>query len=316
MTVFDNLYITWLLKKIGHLHPKIQLPADKAQWDIGHRCLNYLARQIPLDKILLPSYYNLIFDQIGAGVRNDLTDRELKLIQKAKDVGMPFIGKQRESDTASIAKIQKYRAANCGELAEVVTEWLKKQKVNAQQIDLFFMQDGVMLSERHSFAMYTLPGASEEIFKDISQPHVRICDFWTGKCGQAVDVLNEHCKMLVVEKYGNPMPVHSGLDVILETATADNMEDKKYVVGKTVARFERLGEKPKISVIKNPECYEHCDSIDLVPSDVAKFWGMERHKFFPNSEFKKHFRWRRVPAPWELAVMYASGERRVHGRDS
>ncbi len=300
MSFFYRLNAEKMLKKIGHLHPNVQLPADKSKWDIGHRCLNYIAKVLPKDKILLPSWYLLLLDQIKTGMRSDISAHEADLLRKANKLSWPEVEKQRDGSEASVFMIQKHGAANCGEFAEVTEAWLRYHGVNAQTASVFFMENGERVCPRHEFTLYTLPGESCETVQDIAAPHVRICDAWSGLCGSARDVLNAYCHMLVMKRQGQLSPVCGGLDVIVELNTVYEGEEKEYVVGKTVVPAD--GWKPVIVFNKNPECYVKNRSDMTVCPDV--------NTRFPASTFKKCCTWRRVRTPWENNRCNGRGERK------
>lgn len=189
-----------LAKEVDPFMPKLQLPeasCDKYQWNIGHKCLKYLDKVLPSEKIFSASLASLVMRKIIAQEVSDSSkapDWFIFAIAGFFKVGM-FLDALRETKSSELLNgIKKLHVANCPEYATVTAMWLIKHNCRATQTLMRYTdKKHKSVSDCHEFVLYSLDGRSfEECVKDLNNPNVWIVDLWARKCAPASKMMNEY----------------------------------------------------------------------------------------------------------------------------
>ncbi len=237
MTDLSNEQIDALLKPVVHLYPTLELPADKAKWDMGHRCLAYMDKVLPLKSLMLHSFYYLLYGQVNVGKRilNAAECAAWKAVWPTAIAAQQRFWDEVHTPNATIDNLKAYRTAGCGELSVVACRWLQEQGVNAHRVSCFFW-NGKMPDDIHACVLFTLPGTSrltlDEIMVDLNNPNVRICDPWFQKCGAAPDLLAHYANTFVAHGDNCYVPIGPGAKLCLESEVVAGKESL-YHVGAT-----------------------------------------------------------------------------------
>ncbi len=231
MRLWDDIKITMMLYIMKPFYRQLQLPENKADWDMGHRCLHYHAKALPMTDILLPSYLWTIYKRESAGlippthVPAPLFDAMINLVNRRL-----IEIRSRDLTTISVALLKRQRVANCSELAGITYRWMVAQGVNAHWISARFHEGPEEIMEaNHQFVMYqTNPNvhlSAKEMMHQINNPDIRICDLWLQKCGTARDILAEYAQLFVRTEYNahktRYTPFLSGTSLVLRPVAPD-----------------------------------------------------------------------------------------------
>ncbi len=255
MATLTEEQVVDLLKGVAHLCPQLDLPADKTQWDAGHKCLAYFNEVIPLNSLLLSSMYYLIYAQMGAGMR-DLSDSDFNAWKSIYPVSVgqqSKFWKEVHTRNATISNIKEYKTAGCGELSIAACRWLKEQGINAYSADFCFYF-GKEPDDTHRFVLYTLPDTPRlsfaEMMRDLNNPNVRVCDVWCQKCGTVSELLNHYAGQFVAVKDNQYTPIMPGMKALVRESETDLNSDI-YAVAHVVA----CGDEKQVVLFSSPKCF-------------------------------------------------------------
>lgn len=194
-----------LIDSVKYLYPKAVYPESKADWDMGHRCLAYMEKALPLDKMILPSWLLLVSQHGAVGLRNDFSQKQFFHVLDVWEKGGARLGELRKARKSHcMESIRTYGVANCGELANVAQDWLCQQGQEACKVTLTVRsKNQENLSDGHCFVLYTADGSKKsftQMINDLSSPNIRIVDLWAQKCGPAKELLDEYTQLLLCDK--------------------------------------------------------------------------------------------------------------------
>ncbi len=208
MRVWDDIQISRLLRLMRSYYPPLQLPAQQGDWNIGHRCLHYFSKALPITKLLMPSYFWVLYKRISGGLMPAPTDVKPADFQKVFKLSNDRLNEIRFGAWTAVTAdlLKKQRVANCSELAGLAYRWLDKQGVNAHWVSgRFHESTQEVQGANHQFVMFhTDPKAKltvDEMIRQVNNPQIYICDIWAQKCAPAREMLAEYAKFFVrVEK--------------------------------------------------------------------------------------------------------------------
>lgn len=194
-----------LIDSVKHLYPKAVYPENKADWDMGHRCLAYMEKALPMDKMILPSWLLLLSQHCVVGLRHNFSQKKFLHVLDVWAKGNDRLGELRKAHKCHcMESIRAYGVANCGELANVACDWLCEQGQEAYKVTLTVQSKNKEdASDGHCFVLYTADGSKKsfnQMVNNLSSPNIRIVDLWTQKCGSAKDLLDEYTQLLLCDK--------------------------------------------------------------------------------------------------------------------
>ncbi len=276
--------INYMVKRLEHLYPKLELPTDKSAWDMGHRCLAYMDKALPFRSLLSSSLYQHLFRQHLAGDRR-LTGMDVSRINMLFPVCDARIKAFREdvkTDNATIENLKAAGVANCAELAVVARNLLDKQGVNAYHFKCLFKSTSEKFDDKHNFVLFTLPGTPQlkvdEILDDVNNPNVRICDPWFQKCGTVPEMMNYYANTFLMKRGNAYIHIPAGFTMIVEAEHCYPVYDMGVVAEHGNGRVVQL--RPKAKNISIPFVTREQENEMIMQSFqyLVKHWGCKAAK--------------------------------------
>ncbi len=239
----------YLALQMSVLYPKVQLPAQKNAWTMGHRCLAWFDKTLPLHTLLLPSLYMAIADRMGAGlcpkpdIPVEVFIEALNLANERMAVVRPQSLKRTTMDL-----IKQNEAANCFELANLACAWLQNHGVNACVGSCSFYRGLKKSNGGHNFVIFHTGRKKmpfRKMARNLDNPQVHICDIWFGKSAQASEMLNEYSRFFVAKDFNDVCIPLDGYEAVL---TEEDHSGDVVCVGRVERNgdnFVRLYDKPE-----------------------------------------------------------------------
>lgn len=190
------------LKIISPYYPKASYPLNPNEWNMGHKCMAYMDKKIPYEKILTPSWIMMFLQK--SMLRETLPpDLNIKTL-----INMYFFANQQlikiryANNTPLLSLLKKHGTANCGEWGKIAQEWLQKQGVPCQRIGIKIMSDEESNQASHVFILFhqkkpELCHDFEEAIQHLNDPDMYILDLWCRCCAPAKEMLNTYCRELI-----------------------------------------------------------------------------------------------------------------------
>lgn len=209
------------LKMVRPFYPKPVYPTRKNEWNMGHKCMEYINRKIPYNSVLSTSWIGTFLQKTHiTGVVPDNVD-----IKKFFEI-WSFAGDQlhfmRGKKAQTELLVKNYGIANCGEWATIASNWFTNQKIPHQRISMKISKHENVNQDKHAFLLFhqkkpELCADFETAINHLNDPDMYVLDLWFQRCEPAVKMMDYYCRELIDNSdIKNPKNFENGYGVYFQ----------------------------------------------------------------------------------------------------
>lgn len=251
-------------KPLKHLLPYSKPHSEETA---GGRLLNQLQSIIPWEKMLSSTHLKNLY--ANPTVCNQDRDNVLKALRVCYDLRREYaqeIAAQKDYQK-KLDAILKYRQIHCLDTAYLTTSALIKQEYPAYFIDLIDPYDnrGNQYVSHHSITLYSEDKSKklDEMFSNLTDPDVRIVDYWINDEGNAQQMLQ-----LLNKKFNKDIANLLVCSVNTQILSQKDELHKKFVIEPNCSRGHE--QFPLLSAKAYELLFERTSSFNLQKSTQFK----------------------------------------------